>query len=161
MSKTSPLEQYVKELNDTVAPLNVVFSRVTDNYYKAGSDPVAGTEIYILATDDQTLKNCRSDKKLFRAQPVGKGVVNSINQYSLDLSRNQPTVTVGVVKVFQTSLIDKLTELATKWGLVEWFTTIERPGFRFVISDANQNKFIIDYRPERPKKMMAVMTGRV
>lgn len=161
MSKTNPLEQYVKELNQAVAPLNVVFGKVSENCYKAGDNPISGTEIYIVATDDQTLKACRSDKKLFRAQPVGKGVVNSINQYSLDLSRNQPTVEVGVVKVMQTSLIDTLTQLSMKWGLIEWFTTIERPGFRFVCSDADQNKFIIDYRPERPKKMMAVMTGRV
>lgn len=152
----------VKQLNDAVSSQKILFHQAGgSDYYKVGDNPISGTEVYILPIDEATLKACRADKKLYRAHPVGKGVENSLNQYCLDLCRNQPVVDVGVIRVMQSDLFKALTTLALEWGLLEWYTFTSKPGVRLVCSDGEGGKMVIDYCPQKPSTRVAVMSGRI
>lgn len=163
MSKQTflPLE-CIHQLNAAMSPLMVNFQFISaDNFYKAGNDPITSTEIYILPADDQLLKACRTDKKLYRSHPVGKGTRTTIDQFCLDACRNQPTVVVSGVTVVQSDLMGVLTNLAIGWGLLEWYTFHERAGMRFVCGSTDGSKFIIDYRPQKPRPVVVGSMSKV
>lgn len=163
MSKETFLPQErIIQLNAAVSPMLVNFRFVpADNLYKAGDDPVSGTEIYILPATEQLLKACKADKNLFRAQPVGKGVGTTLTQFHMDASRNQPVVNVGGVKVMQSSLMGVLSSIAIDWGLLEWYTYVQRAGMRFVCGNPDGSKIIIDYRPQKPSPVVVGSVSKV